>query len=166
MHEVYINHNTYWYTYRSYTVHTCTTLWFMTIVCSPNSSTTVSNTSPLDDSPPNTTTTTTEELMVMAVMACPHLMIMLASSTVTCANVFIVFTNCNHDTVSSVSTQYLTTLYCQPRPSKLLTTTYPREYRYERMCLSQVFTAERKGHTALCWYELGWTMNWWSWWIQ
>ena len=85
-------HNTYWYLQ---IIHTCSTLCFMTIVYSPNSSTTVSdNTSLLlEDSPPNTTTTTREELMVMAVMVWYLLLIMLSSSTVTCGNVFIVFTD-------------------------------------------------------------------------
>ena len=78
-------HNTYY----SQIIHTCTctTLCFMTIVYSPNSSTTVSDdTLSLEDSPPNTTTTTREELMVMAVMVCRLLLIMLSASKVTCGN--------------------------------------------------------------------------------
>ena len=76
---------------------------------------------------------------------------------------------------SSVSTQYSTTLYCRPRASKLLTTTYPRENGYEWTCSS--LTAKRKGHCLTLrsagvyldgrWiYCLnGYSSVWWTWYI-
>ena len=52
-------------------------------------------------------------------------------------------------TQCSVTTQYSTTfivnhLYGQPRASKLLTTTYPKEYGYEWTCSSQVLQQREK----------------------
>ena len=95
--------HTYWYLQ---IIHTCTTLCFRTIIYLPNSSTKVLS---LEDNPPNTITTTREELMAMAVMVWSSLLIMLSSSTVTCGNVFIVFT----DTMSiMMSVINLSNKYC------------------------------------------------------
>ena len=54
----------------------------------------------------------------------------------------------SHSFHGSVSTQYLTTLYCRPRASKLSTAPYPRKYGYEQTCSSQVPQQKRKGRCS------------------